>query len=356
MKPSNVAAAVKVCLIANQPVMLHGSPGGGKSQVVKQVSKDMSTKDEPWGFKDVRLSQLDPVDLRGVPAVINGITTWNPPEFLPRTAADGGRDPDNGILFLDEINSAAQGTAAAAYQLVLDRELGDYKLPPGWRIVAAGNKSTDRALVNEMSTALRNRFTHIDYETNNEDWYNWAFDNNIHETVIGFVRFRPMHLNEFEQRSKSKEEQERLKNLKNAKAFATPRSWAFLSNLLQAKPSKDIEYDLIAGTVGEGIASEFMAYLKYYREMPDLDEILMNPKTAPVPDTSQPAVMFAVSTGLGARANADNFEAVTIYLDRIPKEYQALTVKDALARDKDRSIVKTNALQKWATKNSKVLI
>ena len=140
MRPSQVTQALEYLIKAKQPVMLHGSPGVGKSQVVKQVADKLGIE-----MIDLRLSQLDPVDLRGVPSVDKikvgktevGKTNWNVPSFLPTEG--------NGILFLDEINSAAQATQAAAYQLVLDRKLGDYELPSGWAMVAAGNRSTDRA-------------------------------------------------------------------------------------------------------------------------------------------------------------------------------------------------------------------
>ena len=184
MRPSQITAALGYLIDANQPVMLHGSPGVGKSDVVRQIAKQRGIE-----LIDLRLSQLDPVDLRGVPSVDTKkhITSWNTPSFLP---TDG-----EGILFLDEINSAAQATQAAAYQLVLDRKLGDYVMPPGWAIIAAGNRSTDRAIVNQMSTALKNRFTHLNYEVNNDDWCDWALRSNIAVEVLGFIRFRPMLLN-----------------------------------------------------------------------------------------------------------------------------------------------------------------
>jgi MoxR-like ATPase len=348
MRPSSVSNALRTCVLADQPVMLHGSPGGGKSQIVKQLADELG-----YDFRDVRLSQLDPVDLRGVPSVDRDkkLTTWNPPDFLPHPGTPGYNP--KGILFLDEINSAPQGTAAAAYQLVLDRRLGDYILPEGWRIVAAGNKSSDRALVNEMSTALKNRFTHIDYETNLEDWVTWAFQNNIEDTVIGFIRFRPHLLNEFEQRSNNKEEIERLKRMRDSKAFGTPRSWEFVSKIMQAKPSRDIEFELIQGIVGEGSAVEYMAYIKYYRDLPSLDEILMNPKKAPIPK-EQPATMWAVCTGLASRANKDNFENVMTYTERLPKEYQVLVVKDSIIKDKD--IRATRTLARWCNDNVNVVL
>lgn len=340
MRPSQITTALSYLIVANQPVMLHGSPGVGKSDIVRQIAKQRGIE-----LIDLRLSQLDPVDLRGVPSVDTKkhITSWNTPSFLP---TDG-----KGILFLDEINSAAQATQAAAYQLVLDRKLGDYVMPPGWVIIAAGNRSTDRAIVNQMSTALRNRFTHLNYEVNNDDWCDWALRNDIAVEVLGFIRFRPMLLNEFEQRNESKEEQERVRRLKDAQAFATPRSWEFLSKVVQQKPSSDVEYELYTGIVGEGAAAEFMGYLKYYRDLPNLDALLMNPGAAKVPD--EPATLYALATGLATKATQDNMERVVKYALRLPAEFQVLLMKDAIARDND--LTKTKSFNSWAIANADVL-
>ena len=340
MRPSQITTALGYLIDANQPVMLHGSPGVGKSDVVRQIAKQRGIE-----LIDLRLSQLDPVDLRGVPSVDTKkhITSWNTPSFLP---TDG-----KGILFLDEINSAAQATQAAAYQLVLDRKLGDYVMPPGWAIIAAGNRSTDRAIVNQMSTALKNRFTHLNYEVNNDDWCDWALRSNIAVEVLGFIRFRPMLLNEFEQRNDSKEERERVQRLKDAQAFATPRSWEFLSKVVQQKPSSAVEYELYTGIVGEGAAAEFMGYLKYYRDLPNLDALLMNPGAAKVPE--EPATLYALATGLATKATQDNMERVVKYALRLPAEFQVLLMKDAIVRDND--LTQTKSFNAWAIANADVM-
>ena len=340
MRPSQITTALGYLIDANQPVMLHGSPGVGKSDVVRQIAKQRGIE-----LIDLRLSQLDPVDLRGVPSVDTKkhITSWNTPSFLP---TDG-----KGILFLDEINSAAQATQAAAYQLVLDRKLGDYVMPPGWVIIAAGNRSTDRAIVNQMSTALKNRFTHLNYEVNNDDWCDWALRSNIAVEVLGFIRFRPMLLNEFEQRNDSKEERERVQRLKDAQAFATPRSWEFLSKVVQQKPSSAVEYELYTGIVGEGAAAEFMGYLKYYRDLPNLDALLMNPGAAKVPE--EPATLYALATGLATKATQDNMERVVKYALRLPAEFQVLLMKDAIVRDND--LTQTKSFNAWAIANADVM-
>lgn len=302
MRPTEAIQALKVAVAARQPVMLHGSPGIGKSDVVRQVASELG-----MDLIDIRLSQLDPVDLRGIPSVDKerGVTSWNIPDFFPT-------DKDSkGILFLDELPSAPQAVQAAGYQLVLDRKLGNYELPEGWIVVAAGNRTTDGAIVNKMSTALKNRFMHIDYEVNNDDWTQWALSAGVSPEVIGFLRFRPMLLNEFEARNNSAEERKRVQMLKDSKAFATPRSWAFLDRIFKQDPPKEIENELYQGIVGEGAAAEFSGYIRYYRNLPNLDTLLLNPEKTPVPE--EPAVLYALSAGLGAKASPGNFERMCIY-------------------------------------------
>jgi hypothetical protein len=234
---------------------------------------------------------------------------------------------------------------------VLDRKLGDYVLPRGWAIVAAGNRATDRAIVNQMSTALKNRFTHLNYEVNLDDWCDWALRCDLSVEVLGFIRFRPMLLNEFEQRNDSKEERERVQRLKDAQAFATPRSWEFLSKVVQRSPSTDIEYELYSGIVGEGAAAEFMGYLKYYRDLPNLDALLMNPGSTKVPE--EPATLYALATGLATKATQDNMERLVKYTLRMPAEFQVLLMKDAVVRD--NSLTQTKSFNEWAIKNADVM-
>ena len=340
MRPSQVALALSNAIDAQQPVMLHGSPGVGKSDVVRQVAKKRGME-----MIDLRLSQLDPVDLRGVPSIDakKKLTSWNMPDFLPTTG--------EGILFLDEINSAAQGTIAAAYQLILDRKLGDYTLPDGWAVIGAGNRATDRAIVNQMSTALKNRFMHITYEVNNDDWCDWALRNGIETSVLGFIRFRPTLLNEFEPRNSSKEEKDRIQRMKDSNAFATPRSWEFLSRMVAQQPAPEIEYEMYSGIVGEGCAAEFLGYLKYYRDLPNLDALLMNPDKAEVP--TEPATLYALATGLASKATPDNMERVVKYTLRMPAEFQVLLMKDAIVRN--RELTNSRDFNTWALANSAVM-
>lgn len=340
MQISQASAVLQLAVDANTPVMLWGPPGIGKSDIVHQLA-DNTGRD----LRDVRISQLDSVDLRGVPSVSNGITHWNPPDFLPQ-------DPNSrGLLFLDEINSGSTSTMAAAYQLVLNRQLGTYKLPPGWAVVAAGNRLQDRSIVNAMPAALRNRFIHIEVEANIDDWCLWALRKNINPHVIGFLRYRPTLLNEFDVGGDSRRQQEAAQRLKDAKAFATPRSWSFLSNMLNIGIPASVENETYSAVVGEGPAAEFISYLKYASKMPNLDAVLLNPKTAPLPD--EPATKYATVSGLASKLTVDNFDRGITYADRMEPEFGVMCIKDAITRLP--ALATTQAFNEWAVRNKNVL-
>src|SRR5215471_19152320 len=182
MKPSAISQALRLLVAARQPVFIWSSPGAGKSSIVRQLAESLKVP-----LRDVRALLLDPVDLRGLPFLgSDGRSKWATPDFLPQ---DG-----EGILFLDELNAAPAMVQASCYQLVLDRKLGEYTLPEGWTIVAAGNRDSDRAATTRMPTPLRNRFVHLDFEVDVQEWSEWAIGAGIRPEVIAFIRFRPQLL------------------------------------------------------------------------------------------------------------------------------------------------------------------
>lgn len=341
MRPSLIPKAIDVCIKANRSLLLWGVPGVGKSQLVKQYA-------DANGFEliDLRLSQLDPVDLRGCPKIDADelLTRWCPPDFLPRNG--------KGIIFMDEITSASQATQASAYQLVLDRKLGNYSVPPEWRIIGASNNMTDRAIVNQMASPLRNRFTSIDVITHSDDWCRWAMRSDIADEVVAFIRFRPEMLNEFEPRAPGPNEIERMKAVREARSFGTQRSWEALSDEFKVGIPKEIEAEMYTGNVGAVASAEFHAFVTNIRNMPNLDVILINPGAARVP--TEPSMKYAVSVGLASRATPDNFDRVMQYAIRLDPEFQSLLVRDAQYRKPE--IVNTKAFLEWATTNAKDLL
>ena len=323
MKPSDISEALNGLIDARQSVFIWGGPGVGKSGVVRQVAERRSLP-----LRDVRALLLDPVDLRGLPYLSEGRSKWATPDFLPQDGA--------GLLFLDELNAAPPMVQASCYQLVLDRKLGEYVLPDGWSIVAAGNRDSDRAVTSRMPTPLRNRFVHLDFEVDMQEWSAWAIQARIRPEVIAFLRFRPALLSAFD---------------RDNNAFPSPRSWEFVSRILNSNPKPKIEHELIAGAVGAGAATEFSAFLSMFRNLPNIDAILLNPHQEPVPDNA--AAQFAVATALAQRASDTNFDRVCHYLKRMPTEFNVLAVRDASLRDPN--IRHTACYTKWAVENHAVL-
>lgn len=327
MKPSRIKETLNRLLKINQPVFIWGAPGVGKSQVVAQVAEGQG-----YELRDIRAVLLDPVDLRGLPYIDDtGRASWCPPDFLP---VEG-----RGILFLDELNAAPPLVQAACYQLVLDRRLGNYRLPDGWCIVAAGNRETDRAVTHRMPSALANRFVHLNFQVDLEDWCAWAAESRMAPEVIAFIRFRPNLLHAFDP-------------LKEEKAFPTPRSWEFVSGILSFDSSVSADYELLSGTVGEGAAAEFAGFQRLFHELPDLDALLIRPETAEIPD--DPAILYAVCEALAGKAAPHNMSQMVTYAKRLPPEFSVLLVRDAIKAD--REVVHTEAFNEWATAYSDVLL
>ena len=326
MKASMLSHALKALVVGGeQPVFIWGTPGIGKSAVVHQLAAELGI-----ALRDIRALLLDPVDLRGLPFVgKDGRSQWATPDFLPE---DG-----EGILFLDELNAAPAMVQASCYQLVLDRKLGEYTLPEGWAIVAAGNRDSDRAATTRMPTPLRNRFVHLEFEVDLQEWSEWAIRAGLRPEVIAFLRFRPELLNAFD---------------REMNAFPSPRSWEFVSRILHSKPDPSVEYELIAGAVGAGPGTEFGAFLRTFRELPNIDAILLNPNQEPVPENA--AAQYAVASALARCASDTNFDRICLYLNRLPTEFRVLCVRDATLREP--AIRSTAGFIKFAVENHHVLM
>ena len=321
MTPTAVSQALRQLAIQEQqPVFIWGSPGSGKSSVVNQLATELGI-----ALRDIRALLLDPVDLRGLPFIgQDGRSQWATPDFLPQNG--------EGILFLDELNAAPAMVQASCYQLVLDRKLGEYTLPEGWAIVAAGNRDSDRAATTRMPTPLRNRFVHLDFEVDVQEWSEWAIKANVRPEVIAFIRFRPELLSAFD---------------RDANAFPSPRSWEFVSRILNSRPNSSAEHELIAGAVGTGAATEFSAFLRMFRELPNIDSILLNPTQEPVPENA--AAQYAVASALARCASDTNFDRIRLYLNRLPTEFRVLCVRDATLREP--AIRCTAGYIQWAVQN-----
>ena len=249
--------AVLKAFKSKRPIFLWGPPGIGKSEVVSEIT------DELGGYMiDLRMAQMEPTDLRGIPFYNKdtGKMDWAPPVELPD--AELASQYPIIVLFLDEMNSAPPAVQAAGYQLVLNRRVGKYVLPDNVVIVAAGNRDSDKGVTYRMPMPLANRFVHLEMRADFTSWQNWAVNKGIHKDVVGYLSFAKQDLYDFDNKSASR-------------AFATPRSWVFVSDLLNDEDSDtDTLYNLVSGAVGEGLAVKFMAHRKVAGRMPEPSDIL----------------------------------------------------------------------------------
>jgi len=240
-----------------RPLFLWGPPGIGKSELVADITAELG------GYMiDLRLGQMEPTDIRGIPFYNKdlGKMDWAPPIELPDEEL--AEQYPLVVLFLDELNSAAPSVQAAAYQLILNRRIGKYALPKNVVMVAAGNRESDKGVTYRMPTPLANRFIHQEMKVDFASYQEWAVNNHIHKDVVGYLSFAKQDLYDFDAKSASR-------------AFATPRSWTFVSELLEDEDSDDDTLmNLVAGTIGEGLAVKFMAHRKIAGRMPKPEDIL----------------------------------------------------------------------------------
>jgi len=238
-----------------------GEPGVGKSMCVQQFAKDNNMK-----LEDIRLTQMDAPDLRGLQWVdeANGVTKSYRPEFFPVEDIPG-------IIFLDELTAAEPRMQATSYQLVLDRRIGPHILPTKWMVIGAGNSPEDGAISYKMGSALSDRFIHIHVEANAQDWISWATENSIHPTVLSFIRVKPQFLTTVEGQAKT-----------NQLIAPSPRSWARVSDVLQAVSDKACSSILINGIVGDSAAIQFTHTMEEIAELPSMADLLnqRDPKLA----------------------------------------------------------------------------
>lgn len=341
---TQLAEQIRLCTAMDQPLFTWGPPGVGKTDMMMQLAEEMGAR-----FCDVRLSQYESIDLRGLPDVEDKRTVWHVPSTLPFYGSkwDDGTDQPI-LLFLDEAMQAPPSVQGVAMQLVNEGRIGEHELLPNVRIFAASNRETDKAGTSRMLTPLANRFFHVQLEAELDPWVDWARSKGIHEALVSYVRFRQDNLNQFDEALK-----------KNLKAYATPRMWAKVGSVLRmftdeqgALHGLDKARITISAAVGEATAAECMSFLETWQAMPNIDNIIANPMNAPVPD--KPDMRFAVQAALAARAGKDTAEPILAYVDRLPGEYRVSCVMDMMRRD--QSILTVPAMRKWYQENNELVL
>ena len=303
MKASDIKSSIVAMIEQKIPTFLWGAPGIGKSSIIKQIADEKAMP-----FVDLRLSLMDPTDLKGIPFYDKRehSAVWAPPSFLPR---DG-----EGILFLDELNSAPPAVQASAYQLILDRKVGEYELPEGWAIVAAGNRESDRGVVYRMPSPLANRFVHLEMDVDVDDYKSWAYTSGIDERIIAYIGYKNENLFTFDA-------------TKNEKSFATPRSWEFVDKLMKSAIDEKLLLNSIGGAVGHSVAVDFLSFCKVVHRLPDLEKILTSGEGE---YPSEVDVLYALCAGLVSKTlkNEQYCENLLHYTLDLQSEFAVMIVQE----------------------------
>ena len=327
-------------------VMLWGPPGVGKSQGIRQLAEIIeASTGKRTNITDVRLLLFNPIDLRGIPTsnADKTLAVWLRPQIFQM---DDSSEVVN-ILFLDEISAAPQSVQAAAYQITLDRVVGEHKLPDNCIVIAAGNRITDKSVAFKMPKALANRLLHIEIEGNFSAWKKWAIKSGINKKVVGFLSFRQNYLMGFNTSAEDL-------------AFATPRSWEMVSNLLNCV-CDDVEkmFPLISGLVGTGTAVEFRTWCNVYNDLPDIAEIF-DGKMPHVPTSTDAMYALISSMTAYAREHRNDMRRITNsirYADRLPPDFSAVLMKDYMYIEKGykEKLMGIPEFMKWLQSKGRIL-
>ena len=327
-------------------VMLWGPPGIGKSRGVRQIADEIgSGTGKRVSVTDVRLLLFNPIDLRGIPTANEDKTlaVWLRPQIF---RMDPSEDVVN-ILFLDEISAAPQSVQAAAYQIALDRVIGEHRLPENCIVMAAGNRTTDKSVAYKMPKALANRLMHIEIEDSFDSWREWAVRTGINEKVVGFLSFRRNYLMAFDPSN-------------DDLAFPTPRSWEMVSNILNGV-SGDVEktYPLIAGIVGTGTALEFETWTRVYDKLPKIEDVF-DGKMPPVPKGTDALYALISSMTVYARAHKDQMQRIAnsiSYADRLPPDFSVVLIKDYMYFDENykQKLLTVPEFRRWLQSKGSLL-
>jgi len=328
MKPSDLKTLLIKAIANRLSVLITGAPGTGKSDVVAQAAAEAGA--------DLIVSHpvvSDPTDFKGLPGIVDGQA-----EFLPfgdlRRLTEANRPT---VAFLDDLGQAPPVVQAAAMQLILARQVNGHKVSDEVTFIAATNRRQDRAGVSGILEPVKSRFTTIiELEPDLDDWCTWAFAHNVPAELIGFLRFRPNFLHDFQPTA----------DIKNSPC---PRTVTNAGRLV-ALGVTDLE--ALSGAAGEGFATEFLAFLRIYRSLPSPDAVLMNPETADVP--TDPATLYALCGALAGKASEQTAERLLTYAGRLPTEFNVLLTRDAVRREP--AMAQTPAFAKWASLNSDVLV
>jgi hypothetical protein len=318
-----------------RPLFAQGQPGIGKSDAPRAAANRLGIEFRSW-----QATIEDPITLSGLPAramVMDDIEQRYADHAVFLPFADKLPVAGEGIICIDEINTAPPMVQAGLYDLFLHGQLGAYRLPAGWYVMATGNRDEDRAATQRIPMPLIGRWTRVVVEPDLADWTKWALNAGVKTEVIAFYQFKPDLFTTFDPRK--------------AEPYSCPRTAVFASDIIESAPP-GLEHELLCGTVGEGVATEMVAFMRVFREMVSVDQILLDPKGAPVP--KEPAACCAISAALAHRMTPNNIDRALVYAERLQKEYEVLVV--SLATKRDASLLPTRSFITWASANTDVVL
>ena len=332
VKISQAISMITKYIKAGLVPMLRGSPGMGKSSIIHQIAAEYNLL-----VIDLRLSQCDPTDLMGFPNIKGNKAGYVPMETFPIEGDPLPINPATGlaydgwILFLDEFNGASIAVQAAAYKLVLDKMVGIYRLHRKVAIVCAGNLETDGAIVNPMSTAMQSRLVHLELVSDVTEFTDWCAANGIDHRISDYGKFRPGNVYAF-----SPDHTDHT--------YACGRTWEFANRVLKVTDDNDPDrLPMLSGTISEGVAREFIGFCQIYQDLPTQAQIVASPETVKVPD--EPSIIWALTGSIAHNAHKDTIGQVMKYVNRLPKEFQVVTLRETVRRNKP--LMSHPAIQKW---------
>lgn len=327
MRAIHVKEAVKACFAINRPLCIEGSPGTGKTSIVQQAAKELGVDYIERNMPTMLVEDF------GIPVPTGGVLKYQIPDWFPT-------DPNTkGILCFDDRNQAGPDLQKVLANIIQARNLHGVPLSPGWVVVSTGNQQKHRAGANRVLSHLRNRETVIEMETSVDDWCAWALNNDVPVELVSFIRFRNQLLDNFKP---------------DNDVNATPRSWAEGVGALIGNVPQHLELPLFTGAVGEGPASEFMGFLKIFRNLPDPDDVMRNPDNHKVP--TDPSTLYALAGALSNRVTTQNVSNFFSFVNRLPTEFNILAVTMAMRQKKSVTALTLSPDWKtWSSKNMKVM-
>jgi hypothetical protein len=309
-----VSKLATVAMFSGTVPFIHGSPAIGKSAAAHGICEKHNLQLIDW-----RGSTADPVDLSGLPDLVGDKAVYKPFDTFPIEGDILPEGKAGWLLFMDEFNSAPRSVAAAAYKLILDRKVGNHNLHNKVYIIAAGNLSTDGAITNDLGTALQSRMVHLHMKASKPLFMEYAANQKFEADILAFLEYKPSQFYNF-----NPDHQEYT--------YPSPRTWEFMDKQLKTIKRSSMTQrqalPLLAGTIGDGAATEFNVFCEIKNELVPFSEIVKNPTSCKL--AQKPSHQYATCAFIAENITELNAEKVMMYVNRMPTEFQFLTLKMAV--------------------------